>query len=233
MKTRVALVLATLAGTAAMANAQALVSFNWSFAEVVANTTTPVPVSNGVIDPGEGAELRLSVSFTPAVGTAFQYTPPPGSGTGSVGGLASIFFDLSASAGHNGTFHNLNRSPAWGIGGIGTIGADAVTAAQAGQFPLPGQTANPANPIGNIWRVRWTPTSYENRVVTFTAAKAAASSGTGAALYIDYNNDPEDPAYIAVNAGANFGSAQITVVPAPASIALLGLGGMVALRRRR
>jgi hypothetical protein len=233
MKTRAIVALVALAGTAAMAQAQEMVNFNWSFIEVVANTTTPVPASNGVIDPGEGAELRLSVSFTPAVGSSVSYTPPPGTGTGSLGGLASIFFDLSASGGHNGTFHNITRLGAWGIGGVGSIEANGVTAAQAGQFPLPGQTANPANPINNIWRVRWTPTSYENRVVTFTAAKAAASSGTGAALYIDYNNDPEDPAYIAVNAGANFGSAQITVVPAPASIALLGLGGMVALRRRR
>jgi hypothetical protein len=233
MNTRVALVLAAVAGSAAMANAQALMTFNWSFTEVLANTTTPVANPNGLIEPGEGAELRLSVSFSPAVGSAFQYSPPPGTGNGTVGGLSSIFFDLSASAGHNGTFHNLSRLSAWGIGGIGSIVTDGVNAAQAGQFPLPGQTANPANPINNIWRVRWTPTDYTSRNVTFTAGKAAASSGTGAGLYIEYGGDPEDPAYISVAVAGNFGSIQVPVVPSPSSLALLGLGGLVIARRRR
>jgi uncharacterized protein (TIGR03382 family) len=233
MKTRAIVGIVALAGTAFAAQAQEMVTFSWAFTEVLANTTTPVANPNGLIEPGEGAELRLSVSFTPAVGGAITYTPPPGTGNGTVGGLASIFFDLSASAGHNGTFHNITRLGAWGIGGVGSIEANGVTAAQAGQFPLPGQTANPANPINNIWRVRWTPNSYENRVVTFTAGKAAASSGTGAGLYIEYGGDPEDPAYVSKQVAGNFGSAQITVIPSPSSLALLGLGGLVVGRRRR
>jgi hypothetical protein len=116
-RTTLMLALAALSNAAA---AQEMVFYHWSFTEVVANTTIPATgplAENGVIDPGEGAEIRLSLSFTPAVGTQVSYPPPPGSGQGTVAGLASSIFTFRAPAGSGGTLHNISRDPGWAIGG--------------------------------------------------------------------------------------------------------------------
>jgi hypothetical protein len=235
MRPRLALSFAAAALAASSAHAQELVTFNWSFVETIANTTSPATgplAGNGVIDPGEGAELRLTVSYSPAAGAPISYTPPPGSGNGTVGGLAQIFFDLNASAGHAGVFHNQSRAAMWTVGSVGAIEADRVHSIGAGQFVLPGTTANPENPISNIYRVRWTPSNYDNRVVTFTGAKTTAS-GSGASLYVEFTGNPQSPEYITKQVAADFGSLQISVVPSPSSLPLLGLAGLAIARRRR
>jgi hypothetical protein len=233
MYTRRTLALAAAAFAAVPAHAQELVTFTFSWIEVQAGTTLPVAFPNGVVNEGEGAELRLTVGFTPAVGQPISYTPPPGAGQGTVGGFADMFIDVHASAGHNGYFHHQTRLAGWTIGSNGTIDANGVYAIGAGQFPLPGMTANPANPIENIWRIRWTPNDYTSRIVTFTSAKAAAAGGTGAALYIEYTGNPQDPEYISKQVAGNFGGIQIPVVPSPSAAALIAVGGLAIARRRR
>jgi hypothetical protein len=228
--------LTALAGFASHVTAQELVTFHWSFTEVVANSTTPATgplAGNSAIDPGEGAEIRLTISFTPGVGSPATYTPPPGTGQGTIGGFASAFFDLLAPAGHGGVFHNRGPGPGLPPNPSGTIEPDAVRNVSIGQFPLPGQPAPPANPIVNIWRVRWTPTDYTARIVEFTAAKSISTSGTGAALYIEYTGNPQEPAYLSKSVAADFGSLQIPVVPAPTTLVIFSAGLLAAARRRR
>jgi hypothetical protein len=233
---RIVACLMAVAGSAQVARAQELVTLHWSFTEVIANTTVAATgplAGNGVIDPGEGAQIRLTVSFSPPVGTLSTYTPPPGSGIGTVGGLASVFFDLRAGSGHDGTFHNMRRRPGWSFGPIGTIVPDGADSAQVGMFPLPGQSADPANPIENIWWLHWTPNQYSPRIIEVTASRAAAASGTGAALYVEYSGNPLDPAYIAKQVAADFGSVMIPVVPAPSTLVLLAGAAALGTRRRR
>lgn len=59
--------------------------------------------------------------------------------------------------------------------------------------------------------------------------------GTFAIEIIDVNANPggNPPGEITGVADANFGSARVEVVPAPSAMAVLGLGGLVAGRRRR
>jgi hypothetical protein len=227
--------LASLAA-AAHSTAQELVTFTWSFTEVVANSTTPATgplANNGVIDPGEAARIALRVSFSPPVGSPAAYTPPPGTGEGTVAGFASMFLDLFSGAGSEGTFSNIVRAPGWALGTSGTIHPGGISFIQAAQFPLPGgNVMNPVNPILNIWRVVWTPQDYLPRSAHFSSAKSLSATGTGASLYIEYGGDPEDPMYVSKAVPANFGSLQIPVVPAPSS-ALLLIAGAVAARRRR
>jgi hypothetical protein len=222
--------------TAAPVVAQELVTFHWSFTEVIANTNIPATgplAGNGMIDPGEGAELRLTISFTPGVGSPATYTPPPGTGLGNIGGFASASFDLHAPPGHGGIFHQIAGRPLGGWGfPFGSIEPDVVRG-QNGLFPLPGSPANPENPIDNLWRVRWTPTDYTARIVEFTAAKGIATAGTGAALYIEYTGNPQAPEYISKSVAADFGSVQIPVVPAPTTLVIFSAGLLAAARRRR
>jgi hypothetical protein len=227
--------LASLAATAHIA-AQELVTFTWSFTEVVANSTTPATgplANNGVIDPGEAARIALAVAFSPPTGTPTTYTPfPPGNGIGLVDCLHRVNFDLFIGAGAQGSFGLITRLGVFNTSTAGTLAPEGVINASAGQFPL---TSVPyrANPVLNIWRVVWTPDTYTQRVAHFTAAKAQAASGTGAALYIDFNNDPENPSLISKAVPADFGSLQIPVVPSPSTLVLLSLAAVAGVRRRR
>jgi hypothetical protein len=239
MKTRLALALTVLAGAATVANAQNMVTFNWSWAEVVANSSNPATgplAGNGFVDEGEGAELRLSVSFTPAVGGSISYTPPPGSGTGTVGGLGTVFFDLIGSNNTAGTFTNGRRAAGLTLGSHGSYDNGNLMAVQAGQLALPeSPLLQVGNPVNNTWRIVWNPTSYTERTVTFTAQKGVAvpPGNTGASLHVQYAGTPEEPQWISLQMPVSFGSIQIPVVPSPSSLALLGLGGLVIARRRR
>jgi hypothetical protein len=225
--------LAALAATAHV-TAQELVTFHWSFTEVVANSTTPATgplAGNGLIDPGEAARIALMISFSPPSGSPATYTPPPGTGQGTIGGLASIFFDLTGGAGAEGAWGPITRPGAWAVGSAGTITSSGIVDAMAGQFPL--GLGNPSNYISNIWRVVWTPGEYTPRSAPFTASKSSSTLGTGAALYIEYGGDPEDPVYVSKAVAADFGSLQIPVVPSPTTLVIVSAGLLAAARRRR
>ena len=59
MPTRAALALLLAAG--ACARAQTVFQVTYSWAEVVSGTTTPVTAPNSVLEPGEGAIIRLNM----------------------------------------------------------------------------------------------------------------------------------------------------------------------------
>lgn len=100
------------------------------------------------------------------------------------------------------------------------IGGD-ITGIIVGQvhFPPP-ILADPSNPVA-VWRGEFTVTDFAPRDIEFT-------TDTG-----DFRvyPDPESPAS---RVGTPVEALEsIRVVPAPASLALLGLGGLAAVRRRR
>jgi hypothetical protein len=235
MKTRAILALTAVAGLASAASAQETVTYTLSFVEVQAGTNTPVANPNGVVEPGEGARVQVSVNITPGIGSNATYTPPPAPGTGTIAGLGSIFFDLTQSNAQGGTWNNIGRATGWNLGSGGTGNAGGgLDAAQAGQFVLPGSVANSTNPVANIWRGVWTPSTYANRTVTFTSVAAAAGGANHSSILIQYGVDPDgNPQYVGKFVGGVFGNVNIPVVPSPSSLALLGLGGLVAGRRRR
>jgi hypothetical protein len=236
MKPRAILGLTLAAGLASAASAQENVNYTWTFVEVTMGTNNPVANPNGLIEPGECARLELTVNITPGIGSTTTYTPPPPPGTGTIAGLGSIFFDLTGTGSAQGTWAFLSRATGFALGSAGTPSGtgEAVTAAQAGQFILPGSTANSSNPVNAIWRGVWCPTSYTNRTVTFTSMAAAAGGNNHSSILIQYGVDPDgNPQYIGKFVSATFGSVNIPVVPGPSSLALLGLGAVIAGRRRR
>src|ERR1043166_7013737 len=97
MRTMSALGLVLAAGVPALAQTER-VTYDWTWRESAGSNM------NGALDPGESADIILRASFTPAVGPTVSYTPPPGSGMGTVAGLGVIHFDLVGECVANGGF---------------------------------------------------------------------------------------------------------------------------------
>ncbi|MBL9031311.1 MAG: PEP-CTERM sorting domain-containing protein [Phycisphaerae bacterium] len=247
MKTRAILGLVAAAGLASAANAQESVTYVITFSECLANTAGTPGNGNGVIDPGEGVRVAIRATITPGIGSTATYTPPPPPGTGTIAGLGSIFVDLIGTNLNGGTWSNFTRNAAanpggiagggnWALGGQGTPEANGnVSAAQAGQFVLPGSTAQSQNPVGNVWRATWNPGDYTGRTASIAVVAAAAAGSNHSSILIQYGLDGNgDPQYVGKFVSGVFGNTgNIQIAPAPSSLALLGLGGLVAGRRRR
>lgn len=232
MHTRALVVLALVAGSAGAATAQERVTFSWTWGEVVVGTTNPVANPNGLIEPGEAAELRLRVSFTPAVGEPINYNPPPGPGSGVVGGFASALFGMEMTGGFNGHFTHGRRAPGLTIGSHGTLDGNFLWAIQVGQIAFPETPlVNTSNPIDDCWRIVWTPGTYDVRTVTFIPGYTIH---THAHLYLRYGGTPEAPLWTSKQVSMDYGnSLHIPVVPSPSVIATFSAALLTSARRRR
>jgi hypothetical protein len=235
MKTRLALMLAVVAGTAAVANAQqpqvdATVSYTLNWVNSVTNDQTP-------LSPGQSANLSLTATMTPASGTVVNVSQAIiAAGQGTLRGIQSMFLDLVGANNAAGTWTNLAIDGAWDLGIPGAEGTSANAGAnllnvQAGQFPFTQNSVNTTNPVIGFWTGTWTPSSYANRTVSFTTASGTANPSPFAANVIVRNGTLTT--VFTGTAGNGFTTANIPVIPAPSSLALLGLGGLVAARRRR
>jgi len=234
MKTRAALGILAAAGLAATAQAQESVTYTLTWTEVLAGTTN-AGNGNGAIDPGEGVRFAIRATVTPGIGSTASYTPPPPPGSGTIAGFGSMFLDLHGALFLGGTWSNIQRGT-WALGGQGDPQANGdIINVQAGQFILPGGTANSTNPINNIWRGVWNPSTYSNRNVDLSTSGAVAAGTQASSILIKYGVDPQgNDQYVAkFVAGVAGSSGSIPITPAPSSLALLGLGAMVAGRRRR
>ena len=257
MKTRATLALAAVAGLAAVANAQETFNVIYSWQEVAVGTTTPITgaAANSVVEPGEGARIRLQVTAnvngSNAVGQVVNLTAPiSGFSNGTVRGLGSVVYDLvgdGGAASANGNWTNLT-----GLTSVLTSGATGGTVQSGGsivqgfggsQFVAPGGSVLPTNANVQAMRSVWNPTSYANRTVNFLGRQSVAvPTGQGNAVLVAYSiaqPDPSDPAtwydnLVGKYFGTSFGQGlSIPVAPAPSSVALLGLGALIAGRRRR
>lgn len=89
------------------------------------------------------------------------------------------------------------------------------------QFPAGSLFADTSDPI-LIWSGTWSTTDFTNRFVDLQTETDRYS------LYLDDTGLSSQVTSTVLEAAG-----QIEVIPAPASLALVGLGGLVALRRRR
>lgn len=105
----------------------------------------------------------------------------------------------------------------------GTPGAGDVMNIVTGQlhFPSGGFDADTNDPI-LIWSGTWSTTDFTARFVDLTTETDRYN------LYLDSIGTSSDVTSTVLEAAG-----QIQVIPAPASLALVGLGGLAALRRRR
>lgn len=217
MKTRALAVLA-VAGLAAVAQAQ--------------DTTMTYSIvwDKASINPGETNTGKVVVEIKPGIGSTILWTTAPGKGqAGILKAFASSIFDtLSVLNGNQGTLA-WTVPAALGVAGIpGTSnGAGGITGTNAGQVAPP---LNPTpvldNPI-TVLNISWTGNAGFSGDVNYGIK---SSSGK---MFLDISTGG-NPIWVGHNATSRVdGQGGFTVVPAPASMALLGLGGLVAARRRR
>jgi hypothetical protein len=219
-----ALTLALVAAAGAPAFAQTgQVTYTLSWSEAAGGN------GNGILEPGESAQIVLRASFTPAVGSPITYEPPPGTGSGTVAGLGMINFDLAGDCiNHQGTwtlsgtgFQGTTGTTwgvrtGWGFGMPGQVMPNGdVIGCLAGQFRV--SSADPTNPVVEIWRGKWTPSSWTARFVIFRvrAAEAAGLQHSSLAVQID-----PTPQYALINVAAQFSQiyipiGQAVLVPCP------------------
>ena len=256
MKTRATLALTALAGLASMANAQqpsftseSDIPIHLTWREATSSGCT-VATPNNVLDTGEFALITIdSGSFTGQGNTA-SFSPGIGTfSSGAILGFGSAFLDLVGSGGTAGTFNNNNPLAnnagtsgfgvrgAWRLNGNGTVNpaSDGIINLQFGQFaPGPGN-ANSATSITNMFRMLWQPASFADRTVAFNEVGAAIAGSAVASVYLDLDGGSTGASVFVTAAHLHLNGVNIPLhaVPAPGSLALLGLGGLVAGRRRR
>lgn len=162
--------------------------------------------AGGTVNPGNpSAKVRISAKFSPN-----DY---------AVAGV-----NVNVSAGDGSWSNNVNIAPMTTGSNPGTIVGSNVNGIIGGQlnFPAAGIFANPANPI-HTWEATWSTGDFTLRTV-------ALSTRT---VRFDVYADRNSPSSGSRMSGLMEGSGGIDVVPAPSALALLGLGGLVAGRRRR
>jgi hypothetical protein len=192
---------------------------------------------NQILELGESALLRVSVSFTNQ-NTVGSFSPPVGTfSSGTIRFFGSGFIDLNGAGGAAGSWdvdpaHGYGPDPSWDVAGppgYGTPGAGGASLRdiQFGQFVTQGH--NLANPVVGIWSGLWTPASYLPREVVFSIAEGSSSGGFAAAVIFR----------LASNLGGMiqcpaefFGTAQISIIPAPPALAVIA-GAVLGARRRR
>jgi hypothetical protein len=162
---------------------------------------------SGSVNPGNpSAIVRISARFSPN-----DYA------------FAGGRFDVGAS---DGTWSgNTLVGPIAGSPGVnpGVLGGSNVTGVICGQvhFPpvLPGNNSNPIL----LWEATWTTNDFTARSVAVTTTTAR----------FDVYPSSTSPSSQSRLSGLVEGAGDIVVTPAPSALALLGLGGLVAGRRRR
>jgi hypothetical protein len=262
MKTRATLAVALAAGLPAAVQAQESFVVSYSVQEVLAGSVTASTSTPGQITTGEGARITVSVQAMlnaggSAIGANTTYpppNPPGGNGSGVIRGLGSVVYDLlgdGGAASANGTWSQVagpvtNNPFTNGLsGGQFQAGGSRINGFGGAQVISPGGTANGVNSNVRVFVGTWTPASYANRVVNFAAlASSLVPVNQQNSVLVAYGSATDvDPTtfevftyslYLGKYIGSNFGNgASLTVAPAPSSLALLGLGALVAGGRRR
>jgi hypothetical protein len=215
------------------------VTHEFTWFEVEAGTTTPVANPNGILEPGEGVLLRLTISFDPPVGSAY---PVPWAPSATVAGLGSTIFRVEGRLPDSnlvlatGAFTHLSKSALWqGSVGFASPGIAEVIQAQITQFVPPGQLSNPANPIVDVWEGVFTPAAYTPETLRFWTARDTLQAASGLLLQIGTDPGTGHPVYGGASLGVqtNWAVLHIPMIPAPGACAPFALLSLALLRRRR
>jgi len=222
--------------------------------------TAPVTGGNGdaVVDPGEGVVFRVTIgmSLTPGgasgnLGSPLTWAPTiqaGSSGTGSLAGFWGGDLNLVGDAGAasaagswsdstsnyaNAVKRRLLIATAGGGSGIVNGNGSGLTDIQPAQFNADAEGISHSNNFITFTAL-WIPSSYSNRTVSFALGLGSLGLQTLiAAADNNYDNGYVSP--VALRVTTSYAGTPLTfnVVPSPSSLALLGLGGLVAGRRRR
>jgi hypothetical protein len=190
---------------------------------------------NNLLEPGEGARVKLTVTMSPPSGTAGTWatTVSPG-GSGTYRAIQAVFLDIVGAGGAEGVWTDIVVDELFelGLNGTPAAGGTRVNNINAGQLPPASGGINTTNPMVNLWMGTWTPSAYATRSVTFTTANGSANPNSQANAIIV--RDPTANTTVFIGRGHDvFGSVQIPIIPAPASVAVLGAGCVWGVRRCR
>lgn len=243
-----------VAGIASTAAAQSAV-YSWSVAYGTL-TTAPTATAAGVFSAIAGstaigdagathARIRVSLNLQGIVMNNIN-TATAGTviGGGQASGLFYTAFDLvAANAGNNsgsfsaGWVRNGGLRPTSNPGILSGPGSlNGVAAVQLAQQPGLAQPANQNTTFTDFWEIFYTTAPNRNATETWNVGVPAFAGGVPTQLIINTDADPENNFTGGfANLATNYSSplSVNVVIPAPASLALLGLGGLVAGRRRR
>jgi hypothetical protein len=241
---RVPLVLGMLAGTATGVEAQSFtgdvdITIHLAWREATASGGTVA--TNGVLDPGEFAYIRIdSVSFT-------NFTPPIGTfASGLMTGFGNALLDINGAGGTVGTFLNSATELPVGVrrdwrlnDDNGTINpaSDGIINLPFGQFPASPGGANSTTPITNMFRMLWQPADFAARTVTFTEVPSSTTGPNTAAIYLDLNGSSAGSGTIGASVDVllnhlHLNSITIPIAPAPPTF-LAGAAAALLFRRHR
>lgn len=252
MNSRMLVVLAAAAGLTAQVRGQEMIQVSYTWSEVIGGTLTPVASPNSVLEPGEGARIGINLfamkNGIDAIGQTTTYIAPPGPGTGTIRGIASLFCTVIGDSGQAtaaGSWNDRAFSPALPDGNFaGTVQQNGAMVYSLGGFQsVPtGQTGNASNPIQEAFRGVWTPSGYSPRVVFFRAV-SATQFDQDCSVLIQYGSgfvDPMDPTteyplYFSKFVHTDFGGwINIPIAPGPGcGVVLAGAAALHARRRRR
>ena len=192
-----------------MKNAFALVAVAGLTAAAAAQSIN-IDVANPTLNPGESTNVTLRASYPDGMYAVAGVATNLISSVGSAG-----WSDLALIAPMNG--------PGTSAGAASGTGVDGIIAGQL-NFPPAGIFADPSNPIA-FWSGTYTAPAVVDEAFTVDLSTRT----TRFDVYIARDSSLSESRLSTLREGAG----AINVVPAPASLALLGLGGLAAARRRR
>ncbi|MFN0132963.1 MAG: hypothetical protein ACKVW3_10625 [Phycisphaerales bacterium] len=224
--------LCVLALPSAACRAQEAFEYSWEVKDVAGTGPTN---ANGIIEPGEDAQIFFNVSFRPGVGGTAVWDTLGGTGQpGIVAGIALVYGEMVSDLNLNtGQWLNIGYRSGFNLGIGGSIEPDnSLRGWGFGQFVFPGETPNPANDTWFFW-ARWRPINYAHRNVLFHFENFALVGGgmiEWPSAYLDII-PPGTPRYNADLWSHNQPSGGFVVVPAPS--AGFALAALCFSRRRR
>ncbi|MBL9032183.1 MAG: hypothetical protein JNM80_10825, partial [Phycisphaerae bacterium] len=210
--------------------AQEAFEFSWEVKDVAGLGPTN---ANGIIEPGEDAQIFFNVSFRPGVGGSAVWDTLGGTGQiGTVVGLGQVIGRLMADA-------NLNTGTWTGIGYRSGFNLGIPPSAEPphnhlvqwsfGQFVPPGLSPNPLNDDWFFW-AKWRPLGYEPRHVAFHFENGWGTNPSWPFVILDIGS-PGEPDYREDTWAFNTPAGGFDVVPSPGA-ALVALAGGFMLGRR-
>lgn len=202
--------------------------------------------NDDVLEPGEAALITVTASFT-NLGESAHFSPPVGGiSSGTIIGFGIGAIDIAGIDGAEGQFNN-NNPPTkragtsgfgvrqdWRIAGDashGRVNATGVDNIEMGQMWLGSDYPRSTDPITNIFRLLWTPASFQPRTTTFSIVGTASYEPQVAAVLLDLGGAGLY-AYLPAS-NIQFGSVDIPLAPAASAFwSLVVPAASLGARRR-
>lgn len=210
--------------------AQEAFVFSWDVKDIAGTGPTN---ANGVIEPGEDAQIFFNVSFRPGVGGTAIWDTLGGAGqVGIVGGLGWTSGNIIADQGLNtGDWTAIGYRSGFNLGVTAIVDPpqNHLLSWGFGQFLLPGESPNSLNDTWFFW-ARWRPHDYVPREVRFHYERTTGQTDNRVILNIGTKGSPN---YVADAWAFNMPQGSVVIVPAPGVAITAAYMGCVLSRRWR